>query len=330
MINRSIRNKQKSVYPIAPSRLYGKFANTMNAYRIVIILFLGIGLMPAFAQNGELDVDLIDYPEGEVTINMYHADTLYCTDTYEEWWGVRTTELPEGRYTLDVFINGELRTTRYSIEIEEGMTTYVTVAADEQYMYECCDSLPTAGGDGIFGLAYGQGFLEDTDYPIEHYFRIRMGGDVLAVLNRHFAIGFMGTTDFSLATIKKDTNLYTTPGNKNERFIYWTFGYSVFIRLSAANMQHVYSYLELDGPPKPFIDIGATYNLPLRFRYTAAKGTTREQARFIHNYLDFAAFARIGIGPVAFTGTYRLTNFVKDNWPEMPRLQLGLSFVVPL
>ena len=111
---------------------------------------------------------------------------------------------------------------------------------------------------------------------------------------------------------------FTEPVEK-EKYFYWKASLGPTMRLFITKPPNKYGL---------FIDLSAFYNLPIRFRYVAVDGNTTITDKSIHQFTDFSGFMRIGINNwLSFTGEYRLSNFLKSNYPEMPRLQLGIDFM---
>lgn len=138
----------------------------------------------------------------------------------------------------------------------------------------------------------------------------------------HKRVGFgvtVGTTISSCLLKKNQVYNFTEPVEK-EKYFYWKASLGPTMRLFITKPPNEYGI---------FIDFSAFYNLPIRFRYLAIDGKTRTTQKSIHQFTDFSGFMRVGINHwLSFTAEYRLSNFLKSNYPEMPKIQLGIDLLI--
>lgn len=135
-------------------------------------------------------------------------------------------------------------------------------------------------------------------------------------------VGFgvtVGSTISSCLLKKNQVYNFTEPVEK-EKYFYWKASLGPTMRLFITKPPNKYGV---------FIDLSAFYNLPIRFRYVALDGNTKILDKSIHQFTDFSAFMRLGINDrLSFTAEYRLSNFLKSNYPEMPKIQLGIDLLI--
>jgi hypothetical protein len=95
-------------------------------------------------------------------------------------------------------------------------------------------------------------------------------------------------------------------------------------RISSGNQQSLNN-----GSTKMLIDIGAIYNFPFIFkdvaRYSDNKKITNSR---LHQYTDVRAYVNIGFYPVVVFCEYRIFDFVIGNYPELPRYNAGIKFLL--
>ena len=119
---------------------------------------------------------------------------------------------------------------------------------------------------------------------------------------------------------KKDSLLIALDKRKYERYSYLAWlGYLGFRFTS-----HDYKKKRLKGL---FFDLGVNYNFPLYFKHVVGyEGNEKKVRGKIHRFTDFRGFARIGWHPVQLSFEYRYVDFVKGDYPQVPRYFVGLSF----
>lgn len=80
-----------------------------------------------------------------------------------------------------------------------------------------------------------------------------------------------------------------------------------------------------------FIDLGAGYKLPYYYAYSRfIDDYTKLTTRHIHRNNEFDVFARIGYSWGAVKINYRLTDILKGQHVEPPKLSLGVELFIPL
>jgi hypothetical protein len=79
-----------------------------------------------------------------------------------------------------------------------------------------------------------------------------------------------------------------------------------------------------------FCDLGFGYYLPYSFDY---KGFETKDGysgiQGIRKYNDFRTFLRFGYRHYALVASYRFTDIMKNNFPEPPKLVIGIELLLP-
>lgn len=81
---------------------------------------------------------------------------------------------------------------------------------------------------------------------------------------------------------------------------------------------------------KKFIDFGVQYNLPLYTRIKQANGNQSMLTKKVHHYSDLRFKAKIGYSHGFIYADYRPLTFLKDAFPDSPKLNVGIMFNIPI
>jgi hypothetical protein len=141
--------------------------------------------------------------------------------------------------------------------------------------------------------------------------------------SKYYGIGAHIGSNIGFCSLQKDkVNMFRDTFDI-ERYFYWKI-------LVALNNRFVFVQSKEGNYLRPcFLDLSIGYNLPITYRYTGAKKESKSVSRYITNFNDFSAMARIGFGFLSFTAEYRLTNDFKSKFPNVPPLMFGLDFIIP-
>lgn len=235
---------------------------------------------------------------GKYIIHIYRNDSIY--HQFEE------IELECG-FKMDYHINLDAKTSYEMLEKSEAdmfsIVSPVTNSPEYYYPY--------------FSLGYGTKILEEVNYPVQHLFRLGAGGFLIFPISRHLGLGYNPESTFELALPFKNADFRPLQNYRHERYFYWSFKLGLFMRLTTFNMKQ---------PHKGgmFLDLGANYNLPIYFRLVGLYENHKDITRFIHKFNDVSLTARIGSDKLTLYGQYRLFDFVKYPYPQMPLLSFGL------
>lgn len=141
--------------------------------------------------------------------------------------------------------------------------------------------------------------------------------------SKYYGIGAHLGSNIGFCSLQKDkVNMFKDTFDL-ERYFYWKVSI-------ALNNRFVFVQPKEGSDLRPcFLDLSIGYNLPITYRYTGAKKESKSVSRYITNFNDFSAMARLGFGFLSFTAEYRLTNDFKSKFPNVPPLMLGLDFIIP-
>ncbi|MFZ4783902.1 MAG: carboxypeptidase-like regulatory domain-containing protein [Flavobacteriales bacterium] len=78
-----------------------------------------------------------------------------------------------------------------------------------------------------------------------------------------------------------------------------------------------------------FVNAGVTYDIPIVFRYKENLDGARIVKPRIHKWNEFNVEARMIYRYVGVNASYRLTEYIKGDFPELPRWWFGVSFAIP-
>jgi hypothetical protein len=84
------------------------------------------------------------------------------------------------------------------------------------------------------------------------------------------------------------------------------------------------------GNPGFFLDTGIGYELPaiFEYRYNDGSGHKGKQTG-IHNYKEVSGLLRLGFDVFSIKATYRFFDILKNDFPQPPRLRIGIEFNFP-
>lgn len=138
-------------------------------------------------------------------------------------------------------------------------------------------------------------------------------------------IGFMGGGGFSLShyAIAKDTSFteVTQWKKQYEYYNYLSMNFDIRLRFSLGLQNNP----DIEERLKALLDVGVKYNLPLIFRHTARYDGFRKTSRGgLHQFTDARLYVNLGWEYAGVFVEYRLFNFLKGNYPEVPKISFGL------
>lgn len=150
--------------------------------------------------------------------------------------------------------------------------------------------------------------------------RVRYGSELFVGSNSIFSVTpFVGGA-YSLNIGHPDSSLVNGEQVKQQYYSYLTYSLGFSTRL----------YLNKYNKPRtgrPFIELGAFYELPLIFRELSRVGNFKVSERWLHKFNDVQLYGTIGLSNrVSVSGSYRLFDVVKNNKAQLPKLTVGLSF----
>jgi hypothetical protein len=97
----------------------------------------------------------------------------------------------------------------------------------------------------------------------------------------------------------------------------------------ATGFRFNFSKIKNKYPTRPFLELGAGYQLPIVFRHLYRGISAKFSDRWIHNFQDVYVYSRIGISnTLSIQASYRLFDVVLKNKPQLPTWQFGLIFEI--
>lgn len=258
------------------------------------------------------------YQNGKL-IRSLNDDCAYCFD--------RFIVVPSGIYTIKV-VTGENRTvlTMEDVEVKKGQKTYADIEGYvDQKELNGSGTAFTTSSIGVFDFLYSNSNLIDlskNDAPQSFHLGgkggVEIESDRLGISKLFGTYGF----DFCYTSLQ---NEYDSIGVKevkrtNYSAVYYTM--DVFFR-------QYFTMPITERYTRPFLDIGAGYRLPLYFRKNVALEGVRFSEKWLHKYNELVLFARLGVSNgLALNATYRPFNSIKNELPQLPALQFGLSIMI--
>ncbi|HBS86213.1 MAG: hypothetical protein A2W91_09420 [Bacteroidetes bacterium GWF2_38_335] len=232
--------------------------------------------------------------------------------------------LTPGIYNIKVY-NGFPETrlmTVYNVEVFSDSLTVCYLSYPEQYREELIDTVYESEGlaQVYLGLTYG---ISDKNNKglIRDAFNLKLGMIAMTCINKHLALGgILGFYNYNHTRFLKDSSVFMPADHLKENYSYCYFPIGVNVSFSLNDMTK--------SPSKRImLDLGATYNAPLWFRHSFKENNQTTLTRKIQKYNDFNAYCAFAVTPFSIWAEYRLTDFLKDGFPEMPRLNIGIVFL---
>lgn len=97
----------------------------------------------------------------------------------------------------------------------------------------------------------------------------------------------------------------------------------------ATGFRFNFSRIKNKYPTRPFLELGAGYQLPIIFRHLYRGISAKFSDRWIHNFQDVYLYSRIGVSnTISIQASYRLFDVVLKNKPQLPTWMFGLIFEI--
>lgn len=294
--------------------------------RIALFLFFGIASITLSAQNGKLEVVVNnDYADGEIkydlVVNLWLNDSLVSTS--DDFDYTLFENLEAGVYRIEVFA-GEKKVLSYDYAVvEPGSTSYIQLELPTMEVTN--DSLPKESDaymEFVMPLRFSFKTIEDNPYAIKREIGFGYEYNLIIPITRHIAVYNNSGSSVYFYKVNAESDL--TWGAGKERFFKWTLSEGLFFRFSVPNIRR--------APITGLIfDMGAVYHFPLLMNYTYfISDNFRHSVGRIHRYNDVSVMVRIGYAPLVVFAEYNLFDYVKQPYPQMPKLRFGVSVQVPM
>jgi hypothetical protein len=235
-------------------------------------------------------------------------------------------DLPEGKYSLKAEGDGYYSTEIKDIEVRWCCLSQVLVVLN--YEDKLCDTYPSRVYEPAlmriyFDYDFNHPSFGNNDGAFKNGYQIRMSNHNMFGISKRWDVGTINSFDWGWQQIDS----LVAPAFDNElnlaRYSWFKWG------LGVTNSLMISGVKTEDERDDFILNFGATWNMPLMFRYTEVGDGAKQFKRGIHKWNEFQAEARLTYGAVGFGATYRLTEYLKGDFPEMPRLMLSLTLTAP-
>jgi len=285
---------------------------------IFITLIASLLTIKTYSQTGKLGITVSDDIE-EGTIQLLLNNVLideYQLDSSEEEF-MKTLNV--GSYELTLITEDSVKQSLSNVQIKESLTTIVYFYPSYISYYDPNDTNITSRFISYAHFLTGNNFINNNDNFNSYYdFGFKKGS--LNVLTKNISIGGQIGSSMNYTYFNKSHSLSPLTEFDSEKYYYWNLNFTLLTRLTSFDYKRYGTY-------GPYLDLGITYNFPLLFRHVITEDNTKTSTKRIHNYKDFSAITRLGHSAFALTFEYRLTNFLKEDYPEQPKIKLGLSIL---
>lgn len=289
--------------------------------RVFFSILFSLCFLSFFSQKGNLEISYNDWESGDVVIELYKGkgDTIVDSCFYS-FCECAFNDLNVGEYNIKIIKDDTLIKRLYKVEVEDGKITSYYSYGESISTNEIADtivhelftttinylsSLNNPGFNKLINREFRFGFLQGSSF----------------LINKNIELGIKGGVEFSLTDFKNDTSLLGLTGVRRERYFDWNLSIEPSIRFSTNNRR---SY-ESKGL---FVELGTCYHFPLVFRHVYSLNQSRYTQSRIHNFNNLEGVLRLGYEEFSIMASYRFFNVVKDNFPQLPKLNVGLSLVI--
>jgi hypothetical protein len=265
---------------------------------------------------GITDIDSLD-------ITIFNDDTVLIFKNAE--YSIQL-DIPEGNYSLKAEGSKYYSTNISSIEVRSCCYSHIVVVLN--YEDGKCDPVDSIKYEislmrFYFDYDFNHPSFGNNDGAFGNGYQIGMSNHNMFGISKRWDMGTINSLDWGWQQI--DSLVAPAFEKELDRSRYswfkWGLGLTNTLMISGVNT---------DVQSDDFIlNFGATWNMPIMFRYSEVSGSPKQFKRGIHKWNEFQAEARLTYGPIGFGATYRLTEYLKGDYPEMPRLMLSLTLTAP-
>lgn len=301
-------------------------------------LFLFISIVTfasnSHAQKGAMEVSL--FPSNDKKMIEIFEFRLYANKdsslTYKSNSQFIDNEIhidsvAAGLYNLNVYKEGKQLMSFLNIKIvSDSLTKLVLHEEDIDFKIKRIDfKTKKEFKNNFFGFSFQsfQTFMNTSEQNIHSSYAFGFKSSHLHHFNKIISMGANISSHFNTINLQKGkVNIFTDSFEK-ERYINWKFSLAYVTRFT-------FRQPEKTGSELPwFLEIGAGYNLPIMYRYVGVVNDKKQINRFISNFNDFSAIARLGMGAFCITAEYRLTNNLKPAFALEPAFKMGIDLLIP-
>lgn len=290
----------------------------------ILLIILSIVSLAAFCQTGKLEIFLSAYGDYNCDIEgkylLYSGDSLVSGGYIFEEIIIEIDSLMPGVYNIELYRDDTLFIRRYNIvSKQDTISQYIIDIGNPSFESEN----DTISDLEIYtGLFYGPNIIKENPYVLGS-FSYKLGiNNNLANYGNHFSFWFLYGVEYTYTAFDNDTTMYPPAPVKYERYSNLNLNVGFYNRFS------FFKSSENEITEGLVVDMGLSYNFPIVFRHMYGIDNRKYVTKGLHQFNNFSVFSRFSYGYIAVTGEYILFDFVKDDFPEVPKLRLGVSFLI--
>jgi hypothetical protein len=258
-----------------------------------------------------------------ISLTVFNEDTILYFRNAE--YSIQI-DLPEGKYSLKADGDGYYSSEIKDIEVRSCCLSQVLVVLN--YEDKLCDTYPSRVYEPtLMRLYFDYDFNHPTfgknDGAFGNGYQVRMGNHNMFGISKRWDLGTINSFNWGWQQIDSLSSKAFENEFERKRYSWFKWGLGLTNTL-------VISGVKTDISNDDFIlNFGATWNMPIMFRYTELGENSKQFKRGIHKWNEFQLEARLTYGAVGFGATYRLNEYLKNSYPEMPRLMLSFTVTTP-
>lgn len=298
-------------------------------FKILLVLLIFSFCQELKSQTGiiQIDVDQYEFDDEFLTIQIHMDDSLVSEKKdFLKNLDLFVDTLPVGTYSVSCYMNQskDITQTINGVQIKRFKITDLTLDLPKPNYYDdrmSNDTSITVSNKAVVSMHFltGNSFVNKNN-TFSGYNQIGVKFGMLNEIMKHISFGQQVGSNISYTYFNTTNSLEPSIIKDSEKYTYWNFNYMIFVRLTTFNNKTWNTKgLYLDG--------GISYNFPLMFRHVMRESDTKIVTNKIHRYNDFSAIFRLGYKPISLMFEYRLTNFLDKNYPEQPKMKIGVAFM---
>ena len=310
---------------------------SVNVFRVFVLILLLVSFKSTFAQFGniKLDVNRADesdsnpyelrvYQMDSILIykqNIFYADVIHIDSVQSGVYDVLIFKLGKKHLTLHSIIVKPDSVTFLSLDLFTiGGNIYNKINADEKAPNN--HETSSAPNFAFTIQTYQPGFTSDKEI-VNSVYDLGIKFTPLYNPSKYYGVGANFGSNFGFCDLQKDKILAFADTFNVERYFYWKI-------FAGFNNRMVFVQPKENKSMRPcFLDFGIGYNFPFIYRYVGLNRDSKKIRGFISDLNDFSVTTRLGFGFLSFTASYRITNDLKKAYQDIPRLMVGLDFIIP-
>jgi hypothetical protein len=255
----------------------------------------------------------------DYTYELYLEEELVEESSFSDL-EIVIPELEPGTYHLSIYRNDTLLLKRYNIQPRPDSITSYVLNVEKPFHDPSYKTLSEF--ESYLGLFYGPSIIDENPF-IRNSFGLDFGvAGRMGRYGNNFSVWAFYGFDYTYTAFSKDTMMFPPGPAKYERYSNLNMSLGLFHRISL-----IESY-GLNEEESFALDLGAKYNLPLYFRHAYNYEKRLFNTRGLHQFKNFSALARLSYKAVGITCEYRIFDYVKGDFPEPPRLKLGITLIL--